>query len=90
MTRSSAGKQLSTLQELSPTLQRLKAAADREASTLEEQWGAAMQQVSNLASRMADFNSGSPDQMKEINDLQDQLQAKTAQLNERMAIDEAR
>ena len=62
--------------------QQEKAEAVDQASALQEQLEAAMQQISTVASRMADVTADTRGHNEEVNSLQDQLAAKTVQHNE--------
>ena len=76
--------------QLNATQQEKAQAADR-ASALQEQLEAAMQQISTVASRMADVTADTRGHNEKVNSLQDQLAAKTAQLDEQdKALEEAR
>ena len=58
----------------------LKAAADKQAATLQEQLDAAMQQIVTVANRVSTANADAQGQNEEIYELQDQLSNKTVQL----------
>ena len=71
--------------------QQEKAQAASKASALQEQLDAAIQQISTIAGKMADATADTRGRNEEANDLQDQLAAKTAQLNEQdRRLEEAR
>ena len=68
-----------------------KAQTASKASALQEQLDAAIQQISTIAGKMADATADTRGRNDEVNNLQDQLAARAAQLNEQdRSLEEAR